>query len=1574
MNAEGVLSYRISGDTVQLMQAMRNAQNSVQGFAGTTKQSFDDIRERAALMRNVLAGVAGALSVGSIVQGVRETINELDRLSDNAPKIGLTAQSLAELGFAAKLSGTDTETLESAVGKLNTRLADAAGGSKEAMAPFAALGIKVKDVNGNIKSTEGVLGELGEKFTTFANTPERGALAVDLFGKSGKELIPFLIQGASGVNKLREEYRQLAGGDIETAAQLSGAFNDNLDKLHVTSQRFSRQIIEETLPTINQITGAFVESKKSGGDFNVVAEGLAIALETVSVLGSDVAFVIKGVGTEIGGLAAQAAALARGDVAGAIQIGKDMKADAADARKALDDYQRGILQARELQKAVAGLDKSYQELEDRRFANRSTGKVVAPVVKKDVKDAVDEYDKLIEKINEKIAVSRREVEFSGKVTDAEKLQIEVFGKVDAGITKLTLKQKLEVDGKLQTLLVLEKEAAARKRLAQQYAEQVAFQEEVDAAYVADSKAREQGRQVVIDYAKAIDEQNEETALEISLIGKSDQARRIALENLKIERDLRKQIEAIDRNTGFDEAQREEQRTTARLAAERARVGAVERINLEASQRLADDVYGSLTDSLFRAWEQGGNFFSTFWSGIKNTIKTTVLKVPIQYVSSAITGVLGLGPTGASAGPLGGFLGGGTDSAGGFSLSNMMSMSNLFNSTGSAGNMLWNFQHQFNDFTDAIGYAAADLFDLSAATGGAIAEAVPYIGALFSAAQGNYGAAIGSAIGTAILPGIGTVIGSVLGTLVDSLTSGGGGPKPTSAFGDVGQYQIPGDAGPDTTARQISESIVTAYQGLAQTLGIAIQDLQVGVMATFDPQGDAQTQLQVRATQNGQEIYNRGNRLGGIENVGRENEDFQADVAVEVQQVLLAAFQNADIGSKLGAYLRTATDLTSAVQTAVAIKQLDQAFERIGGPIANLTNLSVEAELAFVNQMGGVQALSSTLDSYFNNFHTAAEREAAMTRQLTSAFEQLGITMPTTRDGLKALIDGALNDDNAGLAGRLLQLQGAFAELIPAASELTTTTEELAENVRTAADIARERSQLEEQILQLQNDQVALRLRERESIADSNLDLFDRVTLLQKAKEEQAQADEIQRQAADIQRQILIASGDTVAIRAAEMEAIYPANRAMQASLVARQDELKAIQEQQDKEREAVAAAAQLAQQKLQLENELLQLEGNTEELRRRELAAMDAGLVGLQQLINARRDEAAELEKMKGRGQQAFTILQASVAKEKQAVEAGYQSQVAILNAQRSSQQAITASQSGALQAVADSNARIGDGLRELFDVLDKALQGISEKVSDSALALAAAQGQLAQAVANARAGGALPTAESLSGALGVLGKDSSANYITQEDYRFAQSRTMAQLRELQGYTGAQHSVEAQTLAALQTQIQIVQTNGAAAASGIDAQLAQLQASRDEQMKGFDDLLAAAQEQLNAALGQKQATLDLTGALTYYGDTLGELAAANAAAILANQQELQRIAAVAAQPGDGSTVPVTMNATQPGEAAARESRVADLLDALVTDSKGSRDEQRSLVAQLVVNSGYMRRFMEKWDDEGMPQYEVEAPT
>ena len=88
--------------------------------------------------------------------------------------------------------------------------------------------------------------------------------------------------------------------------------------------------------------------------------------------------------------------------------------------------------------------------------------------------------------------------------------------------------------------------------------------------------------------------------------------------------------------------------------------------------------------------------------------------------------------------------------------------------------------------------------------------------------------------------------------------------------------------------------------------------------------------------------------------------------------------------------------------------------------------------------GGVDNLNSAFGAYYANFYTQEEQIAQGMKEMGKAFASMNLSMPTTREGFRALVDGL---DLSTIGGQatfkaLMDLQGAFASLVPAISETT----------------------------------------------------------------------------------------------------------------------------------------------------------------------------------------------------------------------------------------------------------------------------------------------------------------------------------------------------------------------------------------------------------------------------------------------------------------------------------------------------------------------------------------------------------
>ena len=131
-------------------------------------------------------------------------------------------------------------------------------GIGEAKDSFKFLGISAVDMQGNLRSTDSVLFELADKFKAMPDGTKKTALAMDILGKSGKDLIPLLNAGSEGLGEMLAEADSLGIVLSTKTAQSAEAFNDSLERLKTSFQGVLNAIIESGfLDTLTDLVNRF---------------------------------------------------------------------------------------------------------------------------------------------------------------------------------------------------------------------------------------------------------------------------------------------------------------------------------------------------------------------------------------------------------------------------------------------------------------------------------------------------------------------------------------------------------------------------------------------------------------------------------------------------------------------------------------------------------------------------------------------------------------------------------------------------------------------------------------------------------------------------------------------------------------------------------------------------------------------------------------------------------------------------------------------------------------------------------------------------------------------------------------------------------------------------------------------------------------------------------------------------------------------------------------------------------------------------------------------------------------------
>jgi hypothetical protein len=296
----------------------------------------EDIRKTVLAAGAALVG----LSIGAVL-GANKIAEQIAGYQDLAEKAGDTAEAIASLQQASTVSGVGLDAVVAASVKLTASLSKTDDESKSVGQAIKALGLEF-DAFKALSPVEQI-DAIAKALDGFQDGSEKTAIAVALLGKSGADILPFLNDLADGSERqIRLTADQIKAADDYTKATA---------RLKAEFEGFLQQQTAALIPTLSQVQSLLAEVAKNEtvvqsvtGLLTTAIAGAVVVLQTLLVVGSDVAFVFVSVGREIGAVAAQMAALARLDIKGFSAIGDAVKEDGKAARAELDAFQKRVME------------------------------------------------------------------------------------------------------------------------------------------------------------------------------------------------------------------------------------------------------------------------------------------------------------------------------------------------------------------------------------------------------------------------------------------------------------------------------------------------------------------------------------------------------------------------------------------------------------------------------------------------------------------------------------------------------------------------------------------------------------------------------------------------------------------------------------------------------------------------------------------------------------------------------------------------------------------------------------------------------------------------------------------------------------------------------------------------------------------------------------------------------------------------------------------------------------------------------------------------------------------------------
>lgn len=240
-------------DEVKTIRIVVDASRAVDGSAAATRAWDRMERSQAAAtsslerMEKALGGVGiwlkanlammAADLVARLVQMAKSAFDAASNLGELSEQLGITSQGLQALQLSAVQNNLKLEQLETGISKFSQKIGEAAGGSKQMIDALNEIGVKILDMQGNLRPTEDVLTDVAKAITSMDDPAKRAAAAVDFFGKAGTRMLPTLRDIAGGL-ELMEAKARAAGTMIsdETSAKLD-TLGDRAERVGLVLRR-----------------------------------------------------------------------------------------------------------------------------------------------------------------------------------------------------------------------------------------------------------------------------------------------------------------------------------------------------------------------------------------------------------------------------------------------------------------------------------------------------------------------------------------------------------------------------------------------------------------------------------------------------------------------------------------------------------------------------------------------------------------------------------------------------------------------------------------------------------------------------------------------------------------------------------------------------------------------------------------------------------------------------------------------------------------------------------------------------------------------------------------------------------------------------------------------------------------------------------------------------------------------------------------------------------------------------------------------------------------------------------------
>lgn len=232
----------------------------------------------------VALAVAIAKAEKALIQMTRESAEAADDIVTLSSVTGMSTDSIQELNYMADLTDVSMDRIRDSLKETTNKMQEAATGTGDAYEAYNKLGVKITDVDGQLRSAEDVFYDTIDALGEMKNKTERDALAMDLMSESAQELNPLFEIGSDGLKQYAQEAHSMGYVLDNEALTALTEVDDAYQRLQKSQEGAKNQLSAEFAPYLTEFYEKITKLIKDGGQAlkdSGIVDSFGMLLETV---------------------------------------------------------------------------------------------------------------------------------------------------------------------------------------------------------------------------------------------------------------------------------------------------------------------------------------------------------------------------------------------------------------------------------------------------------------------------------------------------------------------------------------------------------------------------------------------------------------------------------------------------------------------------------------------------------------------------------------------------------------------------------------------------------------------------------------------------------------------------------------------------------------------------------------------------------------------------------------------------------------------------------------------------------------------------------------------------------------------------------------------------------------------------------------------------------------------------------------------------------------------------------------------------------------------------------------------